>query len=177
MELGRPAWKETRTTIQRLLTDPNSPINDLGELVLIPLSDVKNLLPARIGDYTDFYASKEHATNVGTMFRGKDNALMPNWVHLPVGYHGRASSVVVSGTPIRRPKGLVLDPTTKQPYYSACKKLDIELEVCFFVGKGNSLGEPIPFDKTEDHIFGMVIMNDWSARDIQRLFCFNIDLL
>lgn len=102
------------------------------------------------------------------MFRGKDNALMPNWVHIPVGYHGRASSVVVSGTPIKRPCGMTLDPETKQPKFSVCKKLDIELEVAFLVGVGNELGDRIPVDQAEDHIFGMVIMNDWSARDIQQ---------
>ncbi|KAJ3378981.1 hypothetical protein HDU92_007000 [Lobulomyces angularis] len=168
MELGRPAWREARQTLQNLIKE-----NKLPAESLISLSQVQNHLPAKIGDYTDFYASKEHATNVGTMFRGKDNALMPNWVHIPVGYHavlknkGRASSVVVTGTNLKRPSGLILDPTTKLPYYSKSKKMDIELEVAFLVGKGNNLGEPIKFDDSEDHIFGMVLMNDWSSRDIQ----------
>ncbi|KFZ58120.1 Fumarylacetoacetase, partial [Podiceps cristatus] len=110
------------------------------------------------GDYTDFYSSRQHATNVGIMFRGKENALMPNWLHLPVGYHGRASSVVVSGTPIRN----------KPPVFGACKRLDIELEMAFFVGPGNKYGEPVPISRAQEHIFGMVLMNDWSARDIQK---------
>ncbi|KAJ3090246.1 hypothetical protein HK102_004338, partial [Quaeritorhiza haematococci] len=173
MSLGRPIWREARQTIQKLLTAPDSPLSTsstsgLRQRALIPLAECRYHLPASIGDYTDFYASKEHATNVGSMFRGRENALMPNWVHLPVGYHGRASSVVVSGTPIRRPQGLVLDPTTKKPYYSKSNKLDFELEVAFLVGPGNNLGEPIPIEKAEDHIFGVVVMNDWSARDIQQ---------
>lgn len=101
------------------------------------------------------------------MFRGKDNALMPNWTHIPVGYHGRASSVVVTGTPIKRPSGLILDPTTRKPYFSPSKKMDFELEVAFIVGTPSKLGEPIGFDETEEHMFGVVLMNDWSARDIQ----------
>ncbi|TSK53831.1 Fumarylacetoacetase [Bagarius yarrelli] len=124
-------------------------------------------LPAEIGDYTDFYSSRDHATNVGIMFRGKENALMPNWLRLPVGYHGRASSVVVSGTPIRRPQGQMRPDATKPPVFGPSKQLDIELEMAFFVGPGNKLGEPIPIEKAHEHIFGMVLMNDWSARDIQ----------
>ncbi|XP_070353293.1 fumarylacetoacetase isoform X4 [Equus asinus] len=119
-------------------------------------------------DYTDFYSSWQHATNVGIMFRGKENALVPNWLHLPVGYHGRASSVVVSGTPIRRPVGQMRPDDSKPPVYGACKLLDIELEMAFFVGPGNKFGEPIPISKAHEHIFGMVLMNDWSARDIQK---------
>jgi fumarylacetoacetase len=172
MALGRPAWREARQTLQDLLSKDGSDFlrsnAALQSKVLIPLSEVTNHLPATIGDYTDFYASKEHATNVGTMFRGRENALNPNWVHIPVGYHGRASSVVVSGTPIKRPSGMTLHPETKKPGFSVCKKLDIELEVAFFVGVGNELGDRIPIQQAEDHIFGMVIMNDWSARDIQQ---------
>ncbi|KAJ3280702.1 hypothetical protein HK104_000462 [Borealophlyctis nickersoniae] len=171
MSLGRPAWREARTTIQNLLSDAPGPLRDDAALrarALIPLSKLRYHLPAEIGDYTDFYASKEHATNVGTMFRGKDNALMPNWVHLPVGYHGRASSVVVSGTPIKRPSGLILNPATKSPEFGVSKKLDFELEMAFLVGPGNKLGEPVDIAKAEDHIFGLVLMNDWSARDIQQ---------
>jgi fumarylacetoacetase len=172
MALGRGAWREARRTLQELLSKNGSDFLRsnlaLQSKVLIPLSEVTNHLPAQIGDYTDFYASKEHATNVGTMFRGRENALNPNWVHIPVGYHGRASSVVVSGTPIKRPSGMTLDPVTKQPGFSVCKKLDIELEVAFFVGVGNELGDRIPIQNAEDHIFGMVVMNDWSARDIQQ---------
>ena len=120
-----------------------------------------------LGDYTDFYSSREHATNVGTMFRGPENALMPNWLHLPVGYHGRASSVVVSGTPVLRPQGQT-KPEDKPPVFGPCRLLDFELEMAFFVGPGNPLGEPIPVAKAHEHIFGMVLMNDWSARDIQK---------
>uniref|UniRef100_A0A4W5PGQ6 Fumarylacetoacetase n=1 Tax=Hucho hucho TaxID=62062 RepID=A0A4W5PGQ6_9TELE len=119
------------------------------------------------GDYTDFYSSRDHATNVGIMFRGKENALMPNWLRLPVGYHGRASSIVVSGTPIRRPSGQMRPDQSKPPVFGQSKQLDIELEMAFFVGGGNRLGEPIPIERAHQHIFGMVLMNDWSARDIQ----------
>jgi fumarylacetoacetase len=172
MALGRPAWREARATLQDLLSENGNPLlrsnRALVAKSLIPLSDVVNHLPAKIGDYTDFYASKEHATNVGAMFRGKENALMPNWVHIPVGYHGRASSVVVSGTPIKRPASIILDPETNTPKFGISQKVDIELEVAFLVGVGNQLGDRIPIENAEEHIFGMVIMNDWSARDIQK---------
>ncbi|KAL3709493.1 hypothetical protein TMatcc_003283 [Talaromyces marneffei ATCC 18224] len=124
----------------------------------------------QIGDYTDFYAGRNHAYNVGVLFRGPDNALQPNYNHLPVGYHGRSSSIVVSGTPIVRPTGQILtNPTAnpKVPILSPCKRLDIELEMAAFVGTGNKLGQPVPIEEAEDHIFGLVLMNDWSARDIQ----------
>jgi len=124
-------------------------------------------MPVEIGDYTDFYSSKEHATNVGIMFRGKDNALMPNWLHIPIAYHGRASSIVVSGTDVIRPKGQTKPAGSEEPVFGLTKLLDFELEMGFFIGQGNPLGEPIPIDKTYDHIFGMVLVNDWSARDIQ----------
>ncbi|KAK7912779.1 hypothetical protein WMY93_012990 [Mugilogobius chulae] len=138
-----------------------------GRLAFVPQSAATMHLPAHIGDYTDFYSSRDHATNVGIMFRGKDNALMPNWLRLPVGYHGRASSVVVSGTPLRRPSGQMRPDQSKPPVFGPSKQLDIELEMAFFVGGGNRLGEPIPVEKAHEHIFGMVLMNDWSARDIQ----------
>ncbi|KAJ3101182.1 hypothetical protein HDU97_001594 [Phlyctochytrium planicorne] len=166
MSLTRPHWLETRQTLQRILST-TTPSQALQSAVL-PAEKTINHLPAQIGDYTDFYASKEHATNVGIMFRGKENALMPNWVHLPVGYHGRASSVVISGTPIRRPCGLVQDFVTKAVGFSQSKKLDYEVEVAFFVGgKTNELGDRIDITQADQHIFGMVLMNDWSARDIQ----------
>jgi fumarylacetoacetase len=126
------------------------------------------LLPATIGDYTDFYSSREHATNVGIMFRGVENALMPNWRWLPVGYHGRASSIVVSGTGFRRPSGQLCPDETLPPVFGPSRLLDFELEVGFFVGPGNPLGEPIPIERAEEHIFGLVLVNDWSARDIQK---------
>ena len=129
-------------------------------------------MPAKIWDYTDFYSSIHHATNVGIMFRGIDNALQPNWLHLPVGYHGRASSVLVSGSPVTRPKGQLLpkteDPKTGTPVYGKCNLFDFELETAFFVGKGNKLGDQMDVNNMEDNIFGMVLMNDWSARDIQK---------
>ncbi|KAJ3044223.1 hypothetical protein HDV00_002901 [Rhizophlyctis rosea] len=167
LKLGRPAWREARTTIQTLLrSDHPSQLRDNEQFrasVLIPLTSVRYHLPVSMGDYTDFYASKEHATNVGSMFRGKDNALMPNWVHIPVGYHGRASSVVVSGTPITRPSGMILDPVSKSPGFSTCRKLDIELEMGFIIGSGNDLGHPIDIEDAEEHIFGVVLLNDWSG--------------
>ncbi|EGF81250.1 hypothetical protein BATDEDRAFT_10767 [Batrachochytrium dendrobatidis JAM81] len=173
MGMGRPVWREARQTLQTLLAatgEAGAALRDnkaLCDQALIPLSSVQSHMPATIGDYTDFYASKEHATNVGVMFRGKENALMPNWLHLPVGYHGRASSVVISGTPLRRPCGLVLNQATKVPEFTPSKKMDIELEVAFFVGVGNTLGDRVEIAQADEHIFGMVLMNDWSARDIQ----------
>ena len=124
-------------------------------------------LPARIGNYTDFYSSYQHAHNVGTMLRGPENALMPNWKWLPVAYNGRASSVVVSGMDVRRPSGQTKAPDAAEPTFGPSKSFDYELEMAFLVGPGNSLGEPVPIDSATDHIFGLVLMNDWSARDIQ----------
>lgn len=134
---------------------------------LMPMDQVTMHLPVAIGDYTDFYSSREHATNVGIMFRGPENALMPNWLHLPVGYHGRSSSIVVSGTPIRRPMGQMRPKAEEPPVYGASKQLDIELETAFITFAGKPLGERISTAEAEDHIFGMVLFNDWSARDIQ----------
>ncbi|MGE7767951.1 fumarylacetoacetase [Peribacillus sp. NPDC096540] len=169
MELGRPAWTSVRTKLQYLL-DANTPdLRDDEELRLKAfhqLKDVEMLLPAKIGDYTDFYASREHATNVGTMFRGKDNALMPNWTHLPIGYHGRSSSIVPSGTKVRRPSGQ-RKPKDADPVFGPSIQLDFELEMGWFIGPGNRPGEPIPVNQAEDHVFGLVLVNDWSARDIQ----------
>lgn len=126
-------------------------------------------LPADIGDYTDFYSSIHHATNVGIMFRGKENALMPNWKHLPVGYHGRASSVVVSGTPIRRPLGQTQPVDGQPPVFGPCRLFDFELEMAFFIGgPATQLGERVPAEKASERIFGFALMNDWSARDIQK---------
>lgn len=126
-------------------------------------------LPARIGDYTDFYSSIHHATNVGAMFRSRENALMPNWKHLPVGYHGRASSVVVSGTPITRPYGQTLPVEDADPVFGPCRLLDFELEMAVFVGgPPTKLGQRVTAEQAVDHIFGFALMNDWSARDIQK---------
>ncbi|CAJ0959375.1 unnamed protein product, partial [Mesorhabditis belari] len=171
MGLPRPAWLEARALLQKLLSDDCPTIRDNAQLQksLVSQSDAQMHLPARIGDYTDFYSSIQHATNVGIMFRGKENALMPNWKWLPVGYHGRASSVVVSGTPVRRPLGQTKADDATDPTFGPCRLLDFELEMAFFVGGPETkMGENIPIDKAQEHIFGMVLMNDWSARDIQK---------
>jgi fumarylacetoacetase len=172
MGLSREAWKEAREVIQKLLAADNPELRDNAELrktALVSKGDATMHLPAEIGDYTDFYSSIHHATNVGVMFRGKDNALMPNWKWLPVGYHGRASSIVVSGTPIRRPWGQTMADNASEPTFNPSRLLDFELEMAFFVGgPATKLGEPIPIEEADQHIFGMVLMNDWSARDIQK---------
>lgn len=171
LSLGNPAWGKVRTIVSNLLTMGNPEIRDnidLRKRVLVPSNEVTMKLPVDIGDYTDFYSSREHATNVGTMFRGKDNALMPNWLHLPVAYHGRSSSVVLSGTPVHRPWGQIKKETLENPIHSPCRLLDFELEMGFFVGPGSRLGKPIKINSAADHIFGMVLVNDWSARDIQK---------
>ncbi|MEO8210251.1 MAG: fumarylacetoacetase [bacterium] len=171
MALGKKAWKEVRNEIQNLLRADNPTLRDdeiLRKESLISMNDAEMLMPVEIGDYTDFYSSKEHATNVGIMFRGKENALIPNWLHLPVAYHGRASSIVLSGTDIIRPKGQTKADDAELPSFGPSKLLDFELETGFFIGTGNNLGEPIPVEKADEHIFGMVLVNDWSARDIQK---------
>ncbi|KAF1943221.1 Fumarylacetoacetase [Clathrospora elynae] len=174
--LGRPIHSVVRKYIQSVFSEattyPDILKNDPArqKQVLIPLKDVKAHLPFKIGDYTDFFAGLNHAYNCGVIFRGPQNALQPNYKHLPVGYHGRASSVVPSGTPIRRPNGqILLDLTAenKIPTFSPCKKLDIELELGAFVCGSNEQGVPIPIEKAEENLFGVVLMNDWSARDIQ----------
>ncbi len=163
MAAGRETWREVRLRLTDLIGRTNPPIK---KEAFIPVTEVQMHLPVAIGDYTDFYASREHAMNVGTMFRGRENALMPNWLHLPVGYHGRASSVVVSGTDIVRPRGQV-KPKDAPPEFVPTRQLDFELEMGFFIGTGNRLGEPIAIENAHEHIFGMVLLNDWSARDIQ----------
>ncbi|XP_066557603.1 fumarylacetoacetase isoform X2 [Amia ocellicauda] len=170
MALGPAAWQEARRVLQKLLSANEATLRDdvsLRSRAFVHQSLAEMHLPAEIGDYTDFYSSRDHATNVGIMFRGKENALMPNWLRLPVGYHGRASSVVVSGTPLRRPQGQMRPDPTQPPVFSQCKQLDIELEMAFLVGPGNKLGEPIPIDKAHEHIFGMVLMNDWSGKAME----------
>ncbi|XP_037091463.1 fumarylacetoacetase-like [Pollicipes pollicipes] len=172
MALSRAAWIEARSTIQSLLSKDSQVLQGDSALLskaLLPQSQVTMHLPANIGDYTDFYSSLDHATNVGTMFRGKENALMPNWKYLPVGYHGRASSVVVSGTPVRRPLGQTRPADDQPPTFGPCRLMDFELEMAFFFGgAGNALGDPVPIERAHEHIFGMTLMNDWSARDIQK---------
>ena len=171
MAAGRPVWTAVRERLQHLLDAHTPDLRDNAELrgrALAPIAEVTMHLPAHIGDYTDFYSSRQHATNVGTMFRGKDAALQPNWLHLPVGYHGRASSVVVSGTPIRRPWGQTNDANATSPVFGPSREMDFELEIGFFIGPGNALGEPIAVEQAHEHIFGVVLVNDWSTRDIQR---------
>ena len=171
MSLGREVWQAARANIMHLLDAETPDLRDDSELrerAFRKRADIQMLLPAAIGDYTDFYSSREHATNVGTMFRGRENALQPNWLHLPVGYHGRASSVVVSGTDVRRPCGQSKPDNSERPVFGPSRLLDFELEMGFFVGPGNELGEPIDIEDAEDHIFGLVLVNDWSARDIQK---------
>jgi fumarylacetoacetase len=170
MALGRPVWKKTRHILQHLLSAETAALRDNAALrarLFHKQGEVTMQLPARIGDYTDFYSSYHHAHNVGTMLRGPDNALMPNWKWLPVAYHGRASSIVVSGTEVKRPRGQTKPPDASSPVYGPSKSLDFELEAAFFIGPGNSLGQPVSIDRAEDDIFGIVLMNDWSARDIQ----------
>ena len=170
LALGRPAWTSVRETLQSLLSAENPRLRDdqkLRQEVLHERDKVRMHLPARIGDYTDFYSSYHHAHNVGTMLRGAENALMPNWKWLPVAYHGRSSSIVVSGTDVRRPRGQTKPADAASPVFGPSKSFDFELETAFLIGPGNSLGEPIPIDRAVDHIFGLVLMNDWSARDIQ----------
>lgn len=180
MSLDKQYWQSTRRRLYQLLAsnehdssiDSSLRNNDhYIEKVIISINDVSMHLPANIGDYTDFYSSREHATNVGIMFRGKDNALQPNWLHLPVGYHGRSSSVVVSGTDIIRPKGQIQldkDNPSLGSRYGPSNQLDFELEMAFFIGgRPNTLGNPISIDNAEERIFGLVLLNDWSARDIQ----------
>jgi fumarylacetoacetase len=169
--LGKPAWHKMRARLSELLQHDNGTLRDNARLraqALVAMADARMHLPVTIPGYTDFYSSKEHATNVGSMFRDPKNALLPNWLHMPIGYNGRASSVVVSGTPIRRPMGQLKLPDQDNPIFAPCRKLDFELETAFIVGTGNALGKPISLRDAEDHIFGMVLMNDWSARDIQQ---------
>jgi fumarylacetoacetase len=170
LSLGRPAWRKAREIIQNLLSSETATLRDDSALRARAFHARKELtmqLPARIGDYTDFYSSYHHAHNVGTMLRGPENALMPNWKWLPVAYHGRASSIVVSGTDVRRPHGQTKPPEATTPSFGPSRSFDYELESAFLVGPGNTLGSSIPVDKATDHIFGLVLMNDWSARDVQ----------
>jgi fumarylacetoacetase len=169
--MGPNAWRTVRCQVSRLLDADSGELRDSAEvraLALINQSDAFMHLPFDIPGYTDFYSSREHATNVGSMFRDPKNALMPNWLEIPIGYNGRASSVVVSGTPVRRPNGQRKSPDAERPDYGPCQKLDIELETGFFIGVGSELGTPIPAPEADQHIFGMVLLNDWSARDIQQ---------
>lgn len=169
--LGQATWSTTRARLSELLRYDNPELRDSGPLrqrALVPMTQAELRLPVAILGYTDFYSSKEHATNVGMMFRDPKNALLPNWLEIPIAYNGRASSVVVSGSPVRRPNGQTKAPDANRPTFGPCRKLDFELETAFIVGGGNPLGEPIPVADAERRIFGMVLLNDWSARDIQQ---------
>jgi fumarylacetoacetase len=167
---GRDAAKKVRQRLQELLSVNNSELQNNKALlneVLIPQSKITLKKPFRIGGFTDFYACEQHAVNVGCLFRSRENALMPNWKRLPVAYNGRASTVYLSGHPVPRPKGQILLPDQEAPIYTACRKLDFELEMGWFIGQGNSDAQPITVKKASDHLFGIVLLNDWSARDIQ----------
>jgi fumarylacetoacetase len=166
--LGKPVWTRFRERITELLSEGNDALKPHASQVLVPQGDAEMKMPVQVGDYTDFYSSKEHATNVGQMFRDPENALLPNWKHLPVGYHGRASSIVISGTPIHRPKGQTMPAGADKPVFGPSRLLDFELEMAFVIGRETQLGEQVPVEKAEDYIFGMVLFNDWSARDIQK---------
>lgn len=171
MALGKKKSREVRERISELLRADHDELKTniaAREIALIPMNEVQMLIPVRIPNYTDFYSSEEHATNVGTMFRDPKNALLPNWKHLPVGYHGRASSIVVSGTSIHRPKGQIKPLDTELPVFCPTHKLDFELEVAFLTCSETKLGQSISTREAEDHIFGFVLFNDWSARDIQQ---------
>jgi fumarylacetoacetase len=158
LALGRTAWEDTASRIVELVADGAD---------LLPLEEVTTTLPFEVADYVDFYSSLEHATNLGLMFRPDGDPLLPNWRYLPVGYHGRSGTVVVSGTPVVRPCGQAKGPDDPGPRFGPSRRLDIELELGFVAGVGSRLGEPVPTSAFRDHVFGLVLVNDWSARDIQ----------
>ncbi|MFO8147992.1 MAG: fumarylacetoacetase [Bacteroidota bacterium] len=168
---GKKTWRLVRNRIADIFDSKNTKLKDHQEdrnTVLFTLDEIEMQLPILVGDYTDFYSSKEHATNVGTMFRDPENALLPNWLHIPVGYHGRSSSIIPSGIPVHRPKGQILPAGADVPILAPSKLVDFELEMAFITTDANPLGEPIPIEEAEDYIFGLVLFNDWSARDIQK---------
>ena len=171
ISLGKDIHRIWRKTMFELFDVNNGTLRDNKahcEEILFPADEVQMMMPVFVQDYTDFYSSKEHATNVGIMFRGKDNALMPNWLHIPVGYHGRSSSIVVSGENLHRPKGQQLPADAESPVFGPSKMMDFELEMAFVTTEGKPLGRRIKVEEAEDYIFGMVVFNDWSARDIQK---------
>ncbi|MBC2840741.1 fumarylacetoacetase [Robiginitalea sp. SC105] len=168
---GKKTWRLVRNRIAEVFDKRNPELQQQEEhrkTVLFSMDEIEMQLPVQIGDYTDFYSSKEHATNVGSMFRDPDNALLPNWLHIPVGYHGRSSTIVPSGTPVRRPNGQTLPQDSDQPVFGPSRRVDFELEMAFITTDANKMGEPIPVSEAEDYIFGLVLFNDWSARDIQK---------
>jgi len=165
LALGRPAWQSVRSWLTGLLSDETE--RDLVEPNLVPVDDVQMRMPFEVADYVDFYCSLQHATNVGKMFRPDQEALKPNWRHLPVGYHGRAGTVVVSGTPVQRPSGQRRAADADEPTYGPSQRLDVEAELGFVVGGPTALGSQVPTSAFADHVFGATLLNDWSARDIQ----------
>ncbi len=168
---GKKTWRLVRNRISEIFQKNNKELQNNKEhqkIVLFTLDEIEMQLPVQIGDYTDFYSSKEHATNVGKMFRDPENALLPNWLHLPVGYHGRSSTIITSGTAVRRPNGQTLPKGADKPVFGPSRLLDFELEMAFITTDANALGEPINIDEAEDYIFGLVLFNDWSARDLQK---------
>lgn len=169
--LGKKITNQLREDLIKIFTDVSCPINqnaDLRNLICIPVDEVMMLMPVNIGDYTDFYSSIDHATNVGKIFRDPENALLPNWKHMPVGYHGRASSIRISGESFYRPRGQSKGDQDELPTFGPSRLLDFELEVGFIIGKENGLGNPVSTSEAESYIFGLVLFNDWSARDIQK---------
>lgn len=168
---GQKTWRLVRNRIAEIFDETNSKLRDNlkhRDIVIFEIDDVEMQLPVLIGDYTDFYSSKEHATNVGKMFRDPENALLPNWLHIPVGYHGRSSTIVPSGIPIHRPIGQTLPAGETTPVFGPSRLIDFELETAFITTDANVMGEMIPINEVEEYIFGMVLLNDWSARDIQK---------
>jgi fumarylacetoacetase len=168
---GRMTWRLIRNRIADIFDEQNPKLRDNekhADEIIFDMDMVEMLLPVQIGDYTDFYSSKEHAVNVGSMFRDPENALFPNWLHLPVGYHGRASSIIVSGNKIRRPLGQTMPQGATSPVFGPSKLLDFEVEMAFITTDGHKLGKSIPIAEARENIFGMVLLNDWSARDIQK---------
>lgn len=168
---GKKTWRLVRNRIADIFDAENPQLRDNKDhrdIVVFKMEDVEMQLPVLIGDYTDFYSSKEHATNVGSMFRDPENALLPNWLHIPVGYHGRSSSIVPSGIPVHRPMGQTVAAGENTPAFGPSRAIDFELETAFITTDANIMGENIPIYEAEDYIFGMVLLNDWSARDIQK---------
>lgn len=171
MKHGKQGTRDLRNRLAKLFSSDNNDLSNNNhhvDQILIDADTVEMLLPVQIGDYTDFYSSRDHATNVGTMFRDPNNALLPNWLWIPVGYHGRASSIIPSGVPIKRPKGQTQPVENEDPIFGPCRLLDFELEMAFITFDGKPLGESISTKEAEEYIFGMCILNDWSARDIQK---------
>ncbi|MCP1381469.1 fumarylacetoacetase [Runella salmonicolor] len=168
MAAGKAVRVGVRQVLQQIFEDPCSPFKGFASDFLVPQKDAVLHMPVKVGDYTDFYSSEQHAFNVGAMFRDPQNALLPNWKHLPVAYHGRASSIFVSGTNFHRPKGQTCPDETQPPIFGPTKRLDIELEMATIIGMGNEIGDCISVDEAEEHVFGFLLFNDWSARDIQK---------